>query len=277
MRLADQRTFGADDLAALAAMLAGGGRVLPVRQFIDLPDKPERLVVLRHDMDHDAENSLRLARWEAALGYRSSYFVLHSDWYWRVPGQREPSRFSLRILDRIASLGHEIGLHNNAITVALLSGDDPARVLDRELTFLRGAGFEITGSVAHGDPICRVAGYVNDELFLESAHRMPGELERTIRYTDPKTGRLYEVLIRSVPMAQFGLRYEANLIGRLDFSLSDAGGHWNQPFAETASSFRERGGALSILTHPVYWAFGPEVVRPRPPRQTPPLRRPPGA
>jgi hypothetical protein len=273
LELADRRTFGLDDLTALALLLAEGGPVLPVAQLADLANRPDRVIMLRHDMDRDAENSLQFAQWEAVLGHRSSYYVLHSDWYWRGPGLPGPSRFILRILDQIAALGHEIGLHNNAITVGLLTGEDPVRVLDRELTALRRAGFEIRGSVAHGDPICRVAGYVNDEVFLESTHRVHGEADRTIRYTDPRTRRNYEVTIRPVPMAELGLRYEANLVRNIHFRLSDTGGHWNGPFPDIANAFLDRGGTLYALIHPLWWAFGREVVHPKSAIAVPALRR----
>jgi hypothetical protein len=120
--LAGQRTFGPGDLDRLARLLDRADEVVTIREaFARRDDWPERFLAMRHDMDHDVENSVRLAEWEAAHGYRSTYYVLHGDWYWGDHGKAEPSTFVLNALDRIASLGHEIGLHNNAITLALRS------------------------------------------------------------------------------------------------------------------------------------------------------------
>jgi hypothetical protein len=273
--LAQRRTFGATDLDGLATLLTEGAPVMTVADAMARTVRPDRLIAMRHDMDRDAENALRFAEWEARLGIRSSYYVLHTDWYWRAPGEQALSRYVLKILEQIASLGHEIGLHNNAITVALLTGDDPVAVLDRELRALRGAGFEITGTVAHGDPICRAARFVNDEVFLESTHRAIGEADRLVRYTDPKTQRTYATTIRPVPMADLGLRYEANLLKNVNHRLTDTGGHWNADFVTVANAYLDRGGLLSMLVHPLWWAFGNEVVRPKPAFRVDPVRRDP--
>jgi hypothetical protein len=266
------RTFDQQDLEALAILFSEVDQVVTVREAFDLAVRPPRLVILRHDMDHDVENSLRFAELEASLGVTSSYYVLHSDWYWRAPGESRVSPYALRILGRIASLGHEIGLHNNAITVGLLTGEDPVRILDRELTTLRREGFEVTGSVAHGDKLCRVLGYVNDEVFTESTHRPVGVGERRIEYTDPKTSRKHVVVVRPVPMAELGLTYEANLVRNVRYRLSDTGGHWNTSFREIANALVDGAGTLSMLIHPIYWAFGGEIVHPRPPSSVPALR-----
>jgi len=274
LELAKRRTFGRADMIALEQLLADAGDVWPVGRVFDQLERPQRLAVLRHDMDRDAENAVHFAEWEAAHGWPATYYVLHTDWYWRAPGEAAVSRFALRILERIASLGHEIGLHNNAITVGLLTGQDPVRILDRELTALRRAGFEVKGSAAHGDPICRVAGYVNDEIFLESTHRLAGESTRTIRYEDPKTHRRHEVTVRPIPMADLDLRYEASMVRNVHHRLSDTGGHWNVPIEGVDTRLCAEGGTLSLLVHPLWWAFGDEIVNPKTPLSVPALRRP---
>ena len=143
----------------------------------------------------------------------------------------------LRALDRIASLGHEIGLHNNAITLALLTGEDPHRILDRDLSALRRHGFEIDGSVAHGDPLCHKVGYVNNEIFNECPRPELGGPDRVIAFDDPATKTHYRLELHPRPMADFGLTYEANFIGHTRY-LTDTGGRWNPPFARAPGSLR---------------------------------------
>jgi hypothetical protein len=263
-RLAGRRTFDRDDLDAVARLLESADEVVPIREaFARREAWPERFLAMRHDMDHDVENSVRLAEWEAAHGWRSTYYVLHGDWYWGTDPVGEPSKLVLRALDRIASLGHEIGLHNNVLTLALRTGRDPREILESALGSLRRHGFDVTGSVAHGDPLCHAAGYVNYEIFAE--HTSPTGLaaDRTISYDDPTTGAHYRLDLRPVPMADFGLEYEANTIGHTLY-LSDTGGHWSVPFDGMAERFRTEGGFLQVLMHPVWWALSGENVKRRP-------------
>ena len=61
---------------------------------------PEKFILLRHDVDLKAENSLATAQIEARLGIVASY-------YFRVvPQSNKPD-----IIKAIAELGHEIGYH----------------------------------------------------------------------------------------------------------------------------------------------------------------------
>lgn len=261
--LATKRTFGAHNLARLERLVQGADAVVPIREaFARRNDWPERFATIRHDMDHDLENSVRFAEWEAERGIRSTYFVLHGDWYWGGPGASQPSRMVLDALDRIASLGHEIGLHNNALSLALQTGQDPFAILERDLTALRRHGFSITGSVAHGDKLCHTVGFVNSEIFSECVRPSQFDPRRSLEYVGP-TGSIWRLELRQRPMAEFGLEYEANAIGQTRY-LSDTGGRWSRPFDEVAAAFEAEGGFLQLLIHPVWWAFGAEAVTPRP-------------
>lgn len=263
VELAGKRTFGRHDFDRLARLLDRADAVVPVREaYARRDDWPERFATMRHDMDHDLANSVRFAEWEAEHGIRSTYFVLHGDWYWGGPGATEPSPMVLRGLDRIASLGHEVGLHNNAISLALQTGLDPFAILERDLTALRRHGFEITGSVAHGDPMCHAAGYVNNELFSDCQSWTGREAGRTIVHRD-EAGTEHSLQLSQRPMADFGLGYEANAIGHTRY-LSDTGGRWNQPFSGMDDLFEREGGFLQLLVHPVWWALSGETVKPRP-------------
>ena len=148
--LARRRAFGPADFEQLDSILCQAEAVVSVRTVLELPagQRSPRQVVLRHDTDGDIDNAVRFAEWEAARGYRASYYVLHTDWYYRDGFAGPPSRYVLRALERIQHLGHEIGLHNNAITVALRTGRDPVEVLSTELDHLRRAGFDVTGTAA---------------------------------------------------------------------------------------------------------------------------------
>jgi hypothetical protein len=259
--LRQRRSFGPADLGALRALVSSARSVLLLRDAAATPSEARAgAISVRHDMDHDLENSVLFAEWEASVGIRSTYFVLHTDWYWGNDPDH-PSRFLLRALRRIAAHGHEIGLHNNAITAALRFGGDPANHLARAVNALRREGFEISGTAAHGDDICHVAHYDNGEVFVGATAGF-GAPDRVIRWQDEETGRTAETRLRPVAMADLGLSYEAKYLGPLLY-LSDTGGRWSVPFEPMVERFARGDAFLHVLTHPVWWALQGEVVRPR--------------
>jgi hypothetical protein len=268
VELRRRRTFGPEDLESFHALVGGANSIVPVRELVATPaDARPGVIAIRHDMDHEIENSVLFAEWEAARGIRASYYVLHTDWYWGDrPGR--PTEFVLRRLGRIAALGHEIGVHNNAIAAAIRHGGEPVEILSDVIEALRRAGFDVTGTVAHGDRLCRVARFINSEVFVETPFPEYGEPRRTVVYEDPDSGKRTEVPLRPVAMSTLGLSYEAGYVGRVPY-LSDTGGHWNAEPALIARHFAERRDALEILAHPVWWAFSGESIRPRPATQTP--------
>ena len=66
----------------------------------------QKYVILRHDVDLKAENSLATAKIEASLGIKASY-------YFRVVKQSNKPE----IIKEIVSLGHEIGYHYEDLTI----------------------------------------------------------------------------------------------------------------------------------------------------------------
>ena len=69
--------------------------------------RPERFVILRHDVDKKPANSLHTAQIEHSIGAQASY-------YFRVGKEsNNPS-----IIRSIAALGHEIGYHYEDMTIA---------------------------------------------------------------------------------------------------------------------------------------------------------------
>lgn len=258
-----RRTFGQEDLESLEQIIGLAGEPVTIAEAQPV-DRfgPRRVVALRHDVDHDLETAVAFGRWEVEHGMRSTYFLLHTDWYYRADGGELTTEL-LQAADSLASMGHEIALHNNAITVALATGADPLTILDRELEQLRRHGFDVIGTVAHGDPLCRQLGYVNSEVFSECQRPLLGSPDRMIE--GGPGGR--DVYLRPVPMQELGLRYEAGYIGH-GLYLSDTGGRWSQPLDEVTARI-PTAGKMQILTHPVWWAFDDEPVRPRAPREGP--------
>ena len=240
--------FRASDLEELDARLYSlADRVVPMR---DMYKGDTRAVVigLRHDVDDNIgsfETALRMAEWEFEHGYSSTYFLLHDSHYWRPEMLEHAPSFE--------ELGHEVGIHVNAIAEALRQKRDPHMILSEALERARATGVRVVGCVAHGDNLCHKRGFVNDEMFEESPRPDYGGvrdivLRRARRYT-----------LVPLPRHTHALEYDANWLPRGNY-LSDSGGRWSQPFDEVVESFG--GWQLHMLIHPDWWAaaFVPQAV-----------------
>lgn len=99
-----------------------------------------RFVILRHDVDLMANNSLITARIEAEMGIRASY-------YFRVvPQSNVPS-----IITQIAALGHEIGYHYEDLS--LFKGDKEKSIehFKKQLSYFRQF-YPVRTICMHGSP-----------------------------------------------------------------------------------------------------------------------------
>lgn len=232
--------FLASDLEEFdARLLSQADRVVPMYD-VARGDTAPGTIGLRHDVD-DNEGSLvtalHLAEWENEHGYSSTYFLLHGSHYWGAE--------MLMAAERIEELGHEVGLHVNAIAEALRTNRDPRVILREAIDELRTAA-RVVGCVAHGDDLCHRAWFVNDEMFSESARPSCGDPRRTIAFDG------VSVNLHPVSRGDYGLEYDASWLSRGNY-LSDSGGKWSQEFARVVEVFSQRSGQLHVLQHPDHW------------------------
>jgi hypothetical protein len=206
-------------------------RVVPLREFRAAPR--DRVVVgLRHDVDDRLDSALALAGLEGRHGLRSTYFLLHSAAYYR--------RAALPQFLRLQELGHEVGWHNDLVTLQCVEGVDPRAYLAGELGWLRGAGLDVVGTAAHGSYWGHRLGYSNNAFFRD----FEGEVDSV---GDTKLAR--------GTLAEFGFEYDANLLGE-DHYFSDArfdpgGRRWHPDYLDL-SAYRP-GESVILLVHPCHW------------------------
>ena len=103
----------------LETLIAKGFSFVTFKDYIESKDSfnDKHIIILRHDVDHFPRNSLKTAEIENSLGINGVY-------YFRII----TGLFDIRVIEKIASLGHEIGYHYEDVDLVRRSA-----LFDREM------------------------------------------------------------------------------------------------------------------------------------------------
>jgi len=117
-----------------------------MNSYIDLKDdikKTAKIIVMRHDVDHDLSLALNFAKIEKELGISATYFI-------RLHAKYNPY-FSQNylIIKELEKLGHELGLHHDC-DFAALSKEEAEEFFRRDAAiFEKMSGVKLNGISAH--------------------------------------------------------------------------------------------------------------------------------
>jgi hypothetical protein len=232
--------------------------VVPLAEFNSAPR--DRVVVgLRHDVDDHFGSALEMAAVEARRGMRATYFILHTAPYYASVGWQQADHHESVIprLRRLQDMGHEVGWHNDLVTLQCVLGIEPREYLADELEWLRSHGIEVRGVSSHGSYWAHRLGFHNNYFFADFDHepdeRFPNRdvVPVGTRQCELSKGRL----------ADFGLEYEAYHLGEDHYfsdARFDAAGNRFHTDEIDLDAIRP-GERMIVLTHPDYWA--PSVLR----------------
>ena len=106
----------------------------------------ERFVILRHDVDLKAENSLATAKIEHQLGITASY-------YFRVVEQSNKPE----VIKTIAAVGHEIGYHYEDMSICEGDAEKAKAHFEKQLAYFRQY-YPVTTICMHGAPRSKYDG-----------------------------------------------------------------------------------------------------------------------
>jgi hypothetical protein len=119
------------------------------------------LILLRHDIDYTIADAVRMARIEADLGVRATYFLLFSSGTYNLLAPE-----NITAPRTLRELGHEVGLHYDVGAIAG-AGGDPLEVLHAQARLLGELSGAPVKSIAMHNPsvsgadVFRDAPYIN--------------------------------------------------------------------------------------------------------------------
>jgi hypothetical protein len=118
--------FSLQKYADLLKTIQDSGRtVKTLAEFLE-SGQPEGALVLRHDVDRRVKNALRLARLEAQMGVKASYYV-----------RTVPSVFIPEAIQTLYKDGHEVGFHYETLCKTQGDLEKAFELFKQELSTLR--------------------------------------------------------------------------------------------------------------------------------------------
>jgi hypothetical protein len=209
----------------LGSFLQAGYRVATVRQAATEPPDPP-VLVLRHDVEWNAERALALAAIEQSLDVRSTL-------YFRV----DTTANDIRAMTKLQDDGFDIGYHYNCLDRS--RGDVPRAIelFEHDLAYLRHSGVDIVTATPHGNPRLKPVGYKrNGDLVWRD-----------------KQDLLNRWKLLDLGRDSRGFDHYPNL-----FHVTDAGIRWNhgQVTRNALLGFAGNGSTPSmfLLVHSDYWS-----------------------
>ena len=124
----------------LTSLQSAGYVFFTFEEYLNKEATTAQCVILRHDIDAKAGNALEVAKVEAALGIRASY-------YFRiVPQSNQPE-----IIRQIAALGHEIGYHYEDLSLSHGDTQKGLQLFKQHLSYFQSF-YPVKTVCMHGSP-----------------------------------------------------------------------------------------------------------------------------
>jgi hypothetical protein len=227
--------------------------VLPLNDFRKYINNNKIVIGLRHDVDVDIDLAYKFSETESNLGFRSTYFILHTAPYY-LANPNNMAIHSEKIIPVLKTMQNErhfeIGWHNDLVTLQAVYNIDPVSFLHKELAWLRSNGIDVYGTASHGSNYCYTYKYLNYYFFEEFTYPAVGQFVNNL--TLPLNGKIVPMI--KGKLSDFNLEYEAYFINNNKY-FSDAsiksGIRWNLGMLDLNEL--QAGDRVIILIHPVHW------------------------
>jgi hypothetical protein len=218
--------------------------VLPLNEMRDSVNDSKIIVGLRHDIDCHPFKAIQMAEIEKRFGFRATYFILPTASYYGKFRGSEFIRYDSMadIYEELDSLGAEIGIHNDLISVMIQYNLDPMWFNRVELDFFNSIQIPINGTAAHGSAVVINLNLVNYEIFSDY-NEHPKLSYKSKNY-----------YLGKYSLKDFGFQYEAYHVAS-NIYFSDNGGKFSDGYDGFIAGLKncKPGDRIQLLTHPVWW------------------------
>ena len=229
-------------------------QIMPLKDFSREKYREDRVTIfLRHDVDYDLTGALEMARIEHKYGFRGTYFILHSARYYGITRKnyvRHNDRIIPILLKMQDEYGHEIGWHNDLVTLECIYGVNPREYLQEELQWLRNNGIKIAGVAAHDSIYRRRFNYHNRYFFHDLSDN--SLCEQLVNVNGDQR------FITKAYLKDFDLEYEAYNVEGISSSFGDCDFIGNKRRRWSLEDLRLAdfglGARIIIVIHPIHWA-----------------------
>jgi hypothetical protein len=223
--------------------------LVKMKDFKSTTSTDKVVLALRYDIDDNINAAVKFAYREHKYGIKSTYFVLHTAGYYStyIDSTFKRNNNIIYFIKKIQNyFGHEIGFHNDLVTLQVVYNISSREYLKQELSYLRSNGINIYGTAYHGSPFCYKYNYSNANFWLDF----------------PNVGWSYEfvkkdnkiIQIDKDWLASYSLEYESGLL-KYDYFFSDANfvnnKRWQMKMVNLDTI--KPGKKVIIMLHPQHW------------------------
>jgi hypothetical protein len=227
--------------------------IVPLKDFNTTTSNDKVILSIRHDIDDNIESAVRFAYREHKYGISASYFFLHTSSYYGITGvnyfkRKDKVLFYLKKIQD--SFGHEMGWHNDLVTLQVVYNIDPKAFLKTELAWLRSGGLNIYGIISHGSSFCYTYHYANSYFWEDVIG------DKTSNFYNcenvPKDDKI--IILEKDNIANYDLVYKDDDF-HPDYFFADCdfpgGKRWNMGMVNWDTI--KPGKKVILLLHPQHW------------------------
>ena len=229
-------------------------QVVPLKDFMKTNSQNRVIISLKPDANEDISSALEIAKIECQYNMKATFFILHTAEYYGIT-EKNYAKHNEELIPTLKKIqneyGHEIGWHNDLVTLECVYGINPREYIEKELHWLRSNGIRVVGSASHGSAYCYKFKYHNNYFFsefLEPVNGFPNN--EVINIGDD------QCFITKASSAELSLEYEAyhldNNFGFADCSFIKGKNLRWHPEELHPEEFKP-GDKIIILIHPEHW------------------------
>lgn len=205
-------------------------------------NKLGKIVVLKHDVETNPKNALKLAKIESKYNLKGSYYV---------QAYLIKNLKNIKILKEIQKLGHEVSYHHDVMDSNKGQIEEAKEEFEKNVKLFEKNGFKVVTVCQHGNPIVKREGYCSNRDFFRNSDIAEeyNHITEVMVSLKKRIERNYEY----VSDAGYGWKniFDPENNDRVDSSIKDIK---IESFEKLISFIKNTPEMVIISTHPHRWS-----------------------